>query len=215
MKAKIIAGDETAPAKAGPGFENNEISAYLTRLFGTASGDLGEAVGKSWLDEARKNNRATLRQRTEEILRERHVGDVSELSPNLARQILELGQDESRSALIELWARLLANAVDRSRNNVRLSFVETASQMDPQDAMLMRCIVHKGYRSIHDEDAPAALDQATISLLAGELNLSQDSVIVSLEHLEDLGLLANDSSGSPWRTTSFGREFLRACYRYR
>jgi hypothetical protein len=215
VKPRIIEGDETTPAKAGAGVENYEISAYLTRLFGIASGDLGEAVGKSWLSEARKSNRAALQQRTEEILRDRNVWAVSEISPNLATQILEFGQNESRPALIELWARLLANALDRSRNNVRLSFVETVRQMDPQDAMLMRRMVRKGYRSVHDEDAPAALDEATISLLAGELNLSQDSVIVSLEHLEDLGILANNSSGSLWRTTSFGREFLRACYRYR
>ena len=158
---------------------------------------------------------ARLRHHTEEILRERKVGDISGLSPNLAIQILELGQDESRAALIEIWARLLANALDPSRNNLRLSFIAIVKQMDPQDVMLIRRIVHRGYRAVRDEAGVAASNETTISLLANELNLSEDAVIASLEHLEDLGVLANSSDGFLWETTSFGREFFRACYRYR
>ena len=88
------------------------VCGYLARLFATEARDLGEVVDAGWLSEARKNNREALRRRTEDILRERKVGDIAELSPNLAVQILELAQDEGRYALIELWARLLANAVD-------------------------------------------------------------------------------------------------------
>jgi len=43
----------------------------------------------------------------------------------------------------------------------------------------------------------------------------EDAVIASLEHLEDLGVLANSPGGFLWETTSFGREFFKACYRYR
>ena len=109
----------------------------------------------------------------------------------------------------------VAGAVDPSRRNLRLSFIETVKRMDPPDAMLIERMVHRGYRVIHDEDGPASFNDATISLLTNELNLSPDAVFVSLEHLEELGILANGSSDSVWRTTSFGREFFRACYRYR
>jgi hypothetical protein len=193
VEQRIIGGGAFTPAYRDAGPESHEISGYLKGLFGTGAGESGEVVGDSWLSEARKSNREALRRRTEEILRERKVGDISGLSPNLAIQILEFGQDESRAALIEIWARLLANALDPSRNNLRLSFIAIVKQMDPQDVILIRRIVHWGYRAVRDEAGVAASNEATISLLASELNLSEDAVIASLEHLEDLGVLANGS----------------------
>jgi hypothetical protein len=194
---------------------SDAVSGYLARLFATETRDLGEDVAVGWLGEARKNNREALRRRTEDILRERKVENIAEPSPNLAVQILALAQDEGRHALIELWARLLANAVDPSRSNLRLAFIETVKQMDPPDVKLIERMVHRGYRAIHDGDGPASFNETTIALLASELNLGQDAVFVSLEHLEELGILANSASHPVWRTTSFGRELFRACYRYR
>lgn len=195
---------------------SDTVSGYLTRLFATEARDLGEVVGAGWLGEARKNNREALRRRAEDILRERKVENIAGPSPNLAVQILELAQDEGRHPLIELWARLLANAVDPSRSNLRLAFIETVKQMDPPDAKLIERMVHRGYRAIHDEEeGPASLNETTIPLLASELNLGQDAVFVSIEHLEELGILANSAAHAVWRTTSFGRELFRACYRYR
>ena len=194
---------------------SDAVSGYLARLFAIEARDSGEVVGAGWLSGARKNNREALRRRTEDILRGRKVENIAEPSPNLAMQILELAQDEGRQALIELWARLLANAVDPSRSNLRLAFIETVKQMDPPDAMLIERMVHRGYRAIHDEDGPASFNETSTALLANELNLGQDTVFVSLEHLEELGLLANSTADAVWRTTSFGREFFRACYRYR
>jgi len=215
VEQNIIGGGAFAPAYRDAGSDVHGISGYLKRIFGTGARESGEIVGDNWLSEARKSNRDALRRRTEEILRERKVGDIGGLSPNLAIQIIELGQDESRAALIEIWARLLANALDASRNNLRLSFIAIVKQMDPQDVILIRRIVHRGYRAVRDEAGVAASNEATISLLASELNLSEDAVIASLEHLEDLGVLANSSDGFLWETTSFGREFFKACYRYR
>lgn len=213
MKPRIDRDAGSTPTNFGAG--SDVVTGYLTQLFAIAARDLDGIVGNDWLDEARKNNRAALCRRTEEILRERKVEVVAEISPNLAMQILRLARDESRNALIELWARLLANAMDPSRSNIRLSFIETVKQMDPQDAVLMQRMVHRGYRAVYDEDGAAPLNETTISLLASEVNLSHDAVFVSLEHLEELGVLASSSSSSVWRTTSFGREFFRMCYRYR
>src|SRR5215469_15117291 len=141
---------------------SDTVSGYFTRLFATEARELGEVVGAGWLGEARKNNREALRRRTEDILRERKVENIAELSPNLAVLILERAQDEGRHALIELWARLLANAVDPSRSNLRLAFIEIVKQMDPPDAMVIERMVHRGYRAIHDEGGPASFNETTI-----------------------------------------------------
>jgi hypothetical protein len=212
---KLTIARETGSTHTRLGVETDAVSGYLMRLFEIDARDLGEVVADSWLDEARKNNRQALRRRTGEILRERRVEGVTQLSPNLVIEILKFAQDEGRPVLIEIWSRLLAGGVDPSRSNLRLSFIETVKRMDPPDAMLIERMVHRGYRAVHDEDGPAPFNETTISLLANELNLNPDAVFVSLEHLEELGILANGSSDSTWRTTSFGRELFRACYRYR
>ena len=105
MKPTIVW--ETGPTRTNLGVEADAVSGCLTRLFGNDGRDLGEVIADSWLDEARKNNRRTLRRRTEEILRERKVEGATPLSPNLAIEILKFAQDEGRPVLIELWARLL------------------------------------------------------------------------------------------------------------
>ncbi len=135
-----------------------------------------------------------------EILREREVEEVTQVSPNVAMQILTLAQDESRAELIELCARLLANVLDPLRGNVRQLFIDTVKQMDPQDAMI--------------HDGPATFNGTTIPVLASEINTNDDSIFVALDHLKSLGVLAYSRSRSLWKTTPFGREFLRACYRY-
>lgn len=206
-------GVEAAAAEAGEGSDRfYRVYEYLASVFGNGQADLVEVLGDDWLSEARKRNRDALRQRTAEILRERDVAKVTELSPNLAMQILTLAQDESRPELIELWARLLANAMDPSRSNVRQSFIATIKRMDPHDAMIIRRMVYRGYRTIHD--GPPSFNGTTIPVLATELNTSDDSVFVSLDHLESLGVLAFRRSSSLWRATAFGRELLRACYRF-
>jgi hypothetical protein len=78
------------------------------------------------------------RRRTEEILRERDVQDVIELSPNMAVALVEGAQEEGREQLMELWARLLANAMDPNLNSVRQSFIEAVKNMDPVDAIVLR-----------------------------------------------------------------------------
>jgi hypothetical protein len=86
------------------------------------------------------SNLDALRRRTAEILRERDVQRPIELSPNQATELLTAAQDESRETLAELWARLLANAMDPNMNNVRQSFIDAVKKMDPPDAVVLRCI---------------------------------------------------------------------------
>ena len=80
------------------------------------------------------------RRRTEQILRERDVQEVIELSPNVATALIAGAQEEGREELMELWARLLANAMDPSMNSVRHSFIEAVKKMDMRDAVVLQYI---------------------------------------------------------------------------
>src|SRR5580700_8223369 len=88
----------------------------------------------------RVTGRSRRPRRTEQILRERDVQDVIELSPNMAVALIAGAQEEGKEELMELWARLLANAMDPSLNTVRHSFIATVKNMDPVDAVVLRYI---------------------------------------------------------------------------
>jgi hypothetical protein len=51
--------------------------------------------------------------------------------------ILRGGAEEDREELVDLWARLLANAMDPKLNTVRHQFISAVQAMDPPDARTM------------------------------------------------------------------------------
>src|SRR5580704_5247877 len=107
----------------------------------------------------RVTGRSRRPRRTEEILRERDVQDVIELSPNMAVALVEGAQEEGREELMELWARLLANAMDPNLNSVRQSFIEAVKNMDPVDAIVLRHIHEKNIVFI--QRGSASVEQKT------------------------------------------------------
>lgn len=57
-------------------------------------------------------------------------------------------QEESREELAELWARLLANAMDPNMNSVRQSFIDAVKRMDPLDAVVLRYIYERKIKMV-------------------------------------------------------------------
>ena len=87
----------------------------------------------------RQNDRLVrLKERAEAFAIERDVQKVIELSPNVAMALIAGAQEESREELMELWARLFANAMDPSLNSVRQSFIEAVKRIDRCDAVVLR-----------------------------------------------------------------------------
>jgi hypothetical protein len=108
--------------------------------------------------------------------------------------------DESREELQELWARLLAAAMDPSRaDRVRARFFDALQKLDPLDARVLACLHGRGggaYEGQRNE-------------MAGELGISRDEVEVSLANLRRVEL-AFEPQGNLIAITALGREFLRA-----
>jgi hypothetical protein len=187
-----------------------DTGSYLRGVFGEVPTDLVGVLGGAWLHERHQQLRDALRRRTEQILRERDVQEEIELSPNVAAALIAGAQEEGREELMELWARLLANAMDPNMNSIRHSFIASVKNMDPMDAILLRYIHERNIASVylgHRQDNKLITGTEEI---AAEIGRRGDEVEVSLRHLQDL--LFFDYANHVWDVSATGREFLRACY---
>jgi sugar phosphate isomerase/epimerase len=173
-----------------------KFGGYLDRVLGTLPDDTVGFLG-DWVCAKRMQRAAKLWAETQEILRERGVKDTIEPSPSIAVPLIEAAVSEDREGLKEIWAKLLAAAMDPSRaNRVRQAFIETAKAMEPLDAVVL-----VAFTKISDVRA----DQQRFADLAGLVNVAGDEIFVSLDHLGKLGMIDRTNL----TLTPFGREFLR------
>jgi hypothetical protein len=149
----------------------------------------------------------------------------------MAKALIAAAQEESREELMELFARLLANAMDPNLNSVRQSFIEAVKKMDPLDAVVLRYIHENGVRILFHGGLPKPLtpllENELTNHTAGTQNISGtigcrvDEVEVSIRHLKALSLIDENLTSETedefsglrdWWINATGREFLRACY---
>nr|WP_281418444.1 Abi-alpha family protein [Azospirillum soli] len=142
---------------------------------------------------------------------QREDARVEPVSPTLAIPLFEAAQDESRTELQELWARLLANAMDGSRSGVRTSFIEAIKKLDALDAVVLDKIASFGGAQtvVYHDSWPE------------QLGVREDELFVSFDNLKRLGCISdynnvalhNTITGDELRlyVTHFGRELMRAC----
>jgi hypothetical protein len=151
--------------------------------------------------------------RTEEILEERDSQEVIELSPNVAMALIAGAQEESREELMELWARLLANAMDPRMNSVRQSFIDAVKRMDPFDAVVLRYVHQENISAISVGTKEPNNREFGIGNVSDAIGRRYDEVEVSLRHLLDLSFFDEPRGvGRGWFVNATCREFLRACY---
>jgi hypothetical protein len=212
-QATAKAVEETAKT-AGQALEIvHDTGGYLRQVFGDVPGDLVNVVGGAWLHEFSIRLRDKLRRRTEQILRERDLQEVIELSPNIAAALISSAQEEAREELAELWARLLANAMDPNLNNLRYSFISAVKEMDPHDAKIMCHIYSEKITCIRRGGGGDSKTNTSVDRMSKALGDRYDDTEVSIEHLGELGFLKpapNDQN--IWFPTAKLREFMRACY---
>jgi hypothetical protein len=140
---------------------------------------------------------------------------------SLALPILQGAADEEREELVDLWARLLASAMDpATRNSVRHTFIAAVKEMDPPDAKIMHHIYCQKVMRIRiggrasDSDSDSEKGQS-IEIISQSLGYRRDDVLVSVEHLEALRFLntaPNDRDRNIWFPSAKLREFMLTCY---
>jgi hypothetical protein len=126
--------------------------------------------------------------------------------------ILRGGAEEDREELVDLWARLLANAMDPKLNTVRHQFISAVQAMDPPDARTMNYLYRARVQRIRVGGGGDQSD-SSIEYAAKQLGVRQDDLEVSIRHLEVLDFLSTGSNDKTvWFPNAKMREFMRACY---
>ncbi len=137
--------------------------------------------------------------RVEEILENRDRKNQSGVPPRLALEILDAAQDETRDELRELWARLIANAMDETtRGNVRIEFVTVLKQLNPLDALVLQRLSSVGnFINPHN--------------FAQGQHLDTNDAATSLLYLFDLKCLQQAADGSyAFKLSPRGGRFIKS-----
>ena len=179
-------------------------------------------MGGDWLREFRIRRIDELTRRTTEILKERRSKcDPREANPVFLVSIFNSACDDNRSEIQEIWARLIANALDGNRPNIRKSFILIVNQLDTYDALILQKLsseINPSGQIIIEKSKSVSNEYYH---MANELRLSKDQWDVSIDQLFSLGILAvkrdhiydNDTRTMSWYTqlSALGREFINAC----
>lgn len=182
-----------------------DLCGFIARVLGTVPEDVVGLLLGDWLRQVRIRNAAKHMQRTKEILRERGILESAEpVSPTIALPILKAAQAESKEELQELWARLLANAMDPERSKaVRQTVIDAVKQFDPLDALVLEEI------STLPPSKPKEFGSVQDSFLRGR-GFSREEIEVSFMNIEKLGCI-NRERASP---TAGRQETALVAYSY-
>src|SRR6266705_4682326 len=177
------------------------VGSFFEKALGSVPEDLVGMLGGDWLKIRRAENIAAMMQRAKRRLEARGK-EPEPASLSIALPILRAAADESREQLQEIWARLLANAMDTDRTNrVREAFTEAAKRLEPLDALVLTNV----------RKHATSIDGHLSNVLANELRVEGDEIDVSVHNLLKLEMLTPlDIGRTASAMSAFGREFLRA-----
>jgi len=179
-----------------------QLGGFLGKALGSTPEDLIAYLGGDWLRIRRAENLARMISEAKERLEERGVGGKTEPATlTLALPLMQAAADESREEIRDLWARLLAAAMDPGRSQkVRRLYIDIVGKMDPLDALVLKKLEDESSWQPTKRDAFAKM-----------LDVGSTEVEVSFLNLIKLDVIAD--SGATKLTnpilTSVGRELLR------
>lgn len=174
------------------------LGAFVGEMLGDLPKDLFGLIGGDFIKIKRQERIATMVHAAKERLRNRGIVDPVNPSPNLAIQFVSAAADENRGELLDLWARLLASAMDPSRQGkFRQSFIDVIKQFDPFDALVFSVMV----------ETNGQMQPNAAQFITSKLRVNLDEVLVSLDNLQRLNCIQQfpaGHGGDP-KLTSFGR----------
>jgi hypothetical protein len=182
--------------------EAGQLARYMGRVLGTVPEDaVGLVIGDP-LHFVRTAIAKTYDVLLNKLFKDRGVKETQAVSPSLAIPLLRAAYDESRPELQQLWAALIAAAMDPTRSGrVRISFIDVVKQLDPLDALVLRA----RYMT------PGALEPDAARYIASTLSVSGDDTYLSFENLRRLGCVDTNRGLADFFVTAYGKALIRAC----
>ncbi len=183
--------------------------AYLARMLGTVPEDVVGLLGGDLLRQYRIRNWHRISEKTFDKLDQRGVEQLQPLNAKVIVPLLEATSNEGNETLQDMWAELLANAMDPDHDvSLQRVYIDTLKQFEPIDVRILSAYLEAGG---HQQQTP--------DYLAPGIGLRVTEVIVSAERLVSLGCLNNMSRDSfsvgapetPYMVSALGLELSRAC----
>lgn len=179
-----------------------ESTEKLGRFVSKITGESIEAVTGILSDKLRFmrwERQIRLRDRMHEVINERGLeGRLNTVSPKLALPIIEHASLEENDELQDLWANLLASALDPNFNGmVRAAFIDIIKQLEVVDVHILNLVYsqneawHSARRqrlerrtvpNFHDFDSTLKVP-VTSGMIRKDLNLDKDSYENSIDNL--------------------------------
>jgi hypothetical protein len=190
-----------------------DLGSFFGKALGSTPEDLVRYYGGDRLRVRRAENMAKMMCEAKARLAIMGIEDTKPATLSVALPILEGAADEDREELVDLWARLLASAMDATKNNVRYSFISAVKEMDPPDAKIVHYLYSEKVGRVRRSGGGDNKTDTSVDLISRGLRYRNDYVEVSIERLEALEFLStalNDKN--IWFPNAKLREFMRACY---
>lgn len=181
--------------------EAGNLARCIGRIVGTVPEDaVGLVIGDP-LHAIRAVTADWYDRRVREIIKRRNA-KTQPVSLSVALPLLQGAYDESREGLRDMWAALIAAAMDPERaGRVRVSFTITLRQFDPLDALLL---------SARRDNASGFRPHAR-AFFAQRLGVTENEIAVSVENLVLLRCMRASDNRESFVPTPYGLELLRAC----
>ena len=172
---------------------------FLREILGDVPKNLVGILGGDWLANRRADNLAQAVEKAREKLRERGIDRPEAARLPLVMPLLQAAAEESDPILQEIWAALLAAAMDtRRRDRVRGGFTEVVKQMDPLDVLAFRDLSIHRLSGSHD-----------IAERLKRLGMRPDQGVIVTDKLLQLGVARSPIAGVI-EVSPLGRELLLA-----
>jgi Abortive infection alpha len=187
--------------------EGGQLTRFIGRILGTAPEDAVGIILGDPLHHIRARIALWYDQNIDEILKRRNVKKTEPVSPSVAIPLLRAAYDESRPELQQLWAELIAAAMDPKRSDqMRLSFITTVKQFDPLDALVLRELYNRS----------GSLSPNSRDFLATHLKRAGDEIEISAQNLEllrciNIGSRTGTGAVANFHITTYGRGLIGAC----
>jgi hypothetical protein len=169
--------------KAGP---------FLRKAFGSLVED-GVGIVADRLKYYRLAQFYSLIEKTDAILVARDVKITRVVPPAFALPLMESATIEDDESLHDLWANLLATAMDPEMPQIKRSFIGIVREFEPQDAQILKLIWNRAYERVRNEssiyDDPFLQLHLDAVQLSNEVDLTVREVQTSLLNLDRLGCI--------------------------